>query len=121
MVHQNVWWQIDGFWHQSHAQERKQGKQICSSLCAALIMAHVYSNNEEAVILLLEAMKYWSMKLFGVRLKFLGGLVCDHSDAFIDAFGKVFPDSPQGQDHSHVVMKFNDQPGKRASAQQRKT
>ena len=69
-----------------------------------LIMAHVYSENEETVILLLETMKYWSMKLFGVHLKFLGGLVCDQSD---------FPDSRQGQDHSHVVMKFNDQPGKR--------
>jgi hypothetical protein len=54
------------------------------------------------------------MKLFGVRLKFLGGLVCDQSDAFINAFEKVVPDSRQeGQDHSHIVMKFNDQPGKR--------
>jgi hypothetical protein len=78
-----------------------------------LIMAHVYLENEETAILLLETMKYWSMKLFGVRLKFLGGLVCDQSDAFINAFEKVFPDSRQGQDHSHVVMKFNDQPGKR--------
>jgi hypothetical protein len=44
-----------------------------------LIMAHAYSENEETAILLLETMTmiHWSMKLFGVRLKFLGDLVCD--------------------------------------------
>jgi hypothetical protein len=90
MVHHSIWWQIDGFW-----QRGNRGSKYARHF-VPLIIAHVYSENEETVILLLETMKYWSMKLFGVRLKFLSGLVCDQSNAFINAFGKVFPDSPQG-------------------------
>ena len=82
-----------------------------------LIFAHVFNENEETAILLLETLRHAVHQLFGIKVDMVGGLVSDHADAFVNAYKKVWPSGPRGQCFPHVVMKVNDQPGKRKSNQ----
>jgi hypothetical protein len=71
------------------------------------------NENYSAAVFALGAMCLAVKSLFGFIVEFRGGLVSDHSQAFVNAFGKMFPKYPKGQCYPHMVMKFKDQRGKR--------
>jgi hypothetical protein len=79
-----------------------------------LVFARVLNENYSSAVFALMAVASAVKLLFGFKISFLGGLVSDHANSFVNAFDTpVFPGAPRGQCYPHVIMKFKDQRGQR--------
>jgi hypothetical protein len=75
------------------------------------VFARILNENYSVAVFALAAMASGIKTLFGFQVEFLGGLVSDHSNSFVNAYETMFPQSKRGQGYPHVLLKFKDQRG----------
>jgi hypothetical protein len=78
-----------------------------------LAFSRVLSENFSSAVFTIAALCSAVRVMFGFKIRFLGGLVSDLANSFVNAFTTMFPEAPRDQCYPHVIMKFKDQRGQR--------